>query len=897
MFALAWRTLRFRKGGFVATFLALAFGTVIVMACGGLLETGVRNNAPPQRLAGADLVVTGDRDYKLPEGNPSDPDEDAESAVLSERVPVRDGLDEVVRSVTGVRSALAERDFEAALLGGDGDKEGGAVHVSAHGWESAVVTPFRTSAGRPPAAPDEIVLDARTARAHGLGTGDRVRVAAHGGTRVYEVTGLAAPVAPIAGDSDTAPTASTSADPATASNVPATSATPAASAKRSEVSRPTVFFSTERARELSGGRVADIAVTATAGQHVTALKSRIGRALAKAPGGGSVKVVSGDDRGAVEYPDVLEGRETLIVLASVFGGLATVVAVFVVAGTVALSVKQRQREFALMRATGATPRQLRRMLLGETLMVAVLAGAVGWAAGPYAGSWLYDRLVAADLVEGIVVHSQGRLPAVVAVGALLLTALGGGWVGAHRVIRTRPGEALSEAALDERWVHPVRVVLGALFLAGAGALALLTVLLFDGPIAASTAGPTVMCAVIGLALFGPGITKAVTVLVSPLVRAVTGPSGELAVLNSRARTVRMASVVVPVMLASGMALGTIYLQTTQEQVTKDAFRENLRADAVLAAPAGGVDPALVDRVRSLRGVAAAGAYVSTTGFVERPRGVGDEDGLPLQGVSGRDASRTTAVTPVKGRLRDLTGRTVALPRALAEKAGREVGDTIRLRLGDGAAVRLKVVALFEGRAGFETALAPSSVLAPHTTTGLPQQIVVRADSRTSQGELAAQIREFVANQPGLGVADRNALLASNADDARMQAWVNYLMVGMIVAYTAIALVNSLVLSVSSRRREFGLQRLNGATGGQVLRMVTVEALLVTGVGLLLGALAAATSLLPFSVAASDSWIPSGPLWIAGAVVGTACTLALGATLLTTWSVLRHRPVEAAVAAE
>ncbi|WP_326689152.1 ABC transporter permease [Streptomyces sp. NBC_01795] len=857
MFALAWRTLRFRKGGFVATFLALAFGTVIVMACGGLLETGVRNNAPPQRLAGADLVVTGDRDYQLPKKHPSDPEEDVESAVLSERVPVREGLQKAVRSVTGVRSALAERDFEAALLGG----KGGGAQVAAHGWESAAVTPFRTSGGRAPTAADEMVLDAHTARAHGLSAGDRVRVAAHGGSRTYEVTGIAAP------------------------------------AKGRGVAQPTVFFSTERARELSGDRVADIAVTAAPGQDVAELKSRMGDALSKVPGGGSVKVVSGDDRGAVEYPDVLEGRETLIVLASVFGGLATLVAVFVVAGTVALSVKQRHREFALMRATGATPRQLRRMLLGETLMVAVFAAVAGWLAGPYAGSWLYDRLVAADLVEGIVVHSQGWVPSAAAAGALLLTALGGGWVGAHRAIRTRPGEALSDAALDERWVHPVRIILGVLCLAGAGTLALLTVLLFDGPIAASTAGPTVMCAVIGLALFGPGITKVVTVLVSPLVRVVTGPSGELAVLNSRARTVRMASVVVPVMLASGMALGNIYLQTTQEQVTKEAFRENLRADAVLTAPAGGVDPGLVDRVRSLDGVAAAGAYVSTTGFVERPRSAQSEDGLPLQGVTGRDASSTTAVTPVKGALKDLTGRTVALPEALAKKADRDVGDTIRMRLGDGAVVPLKVVALFEGRAGFETALAPSSVLAPHTTTGLPQQIVVRADSRTSQGELTAALREFAATQPGLGVADRDALLAANADDARMQAWVNYLMVGMIVAYTAIALVNSLVLSVSNRRREFGLQRLNGATGGQVLRMITVEALLVTGVGLLLGALAASTSLIPFSVAASDSWIPSGPLWIAGAVVGTACTLALGASLLSAWSVLRHRPVEAAVAAE
>lgn len=149
MFALAWRTLRFRKGGFVATFLALAFGTVIVMACGGLLETGVRNNAPPQRLAGADLVVTGDRDYQLPKKHPSDPEEDVESAVLSERVPVREGLQKAVRSVTGVRSALAERDFEAALLGG----KGGGAQVAAHGWESAAVTPFRTSGEGHPRRP------------------------------------------------------------------------------------------------------------------------------------------------------------------------------------------------------------------------------------------------------------------------------------------------------------------------------------------------------------------------------------------------------------------------------------------------------------------------------------------------------------------------------------------------------------------------------------------------------------------------------------------------------------------------------------------------------------------------------------------------------------------------
>ncbi|WP_344531199.1 ABC transporter permease [Streptomyces albiaxialis] len=857
MFVLAWRTLRFRRGGFVATFLALFFGTVLVMACGGLLETGVRNNAPPQRLAGADLVVTGDRSYELT-GRSAD---DSESAVLTERVPVRDGLVREVRSTTGVRSAVPEPVFDAAVLGGRGT-DGGRTDVEGHGWSSAALTPYRTSAGRAPAADDQVVLDARTARAAGAEPGDRIRLAVPGGTRTYEVSGIAAPRG------------------------------------GRQAGKAVVFFTDARARALAGGEIADIAVVAAPGQDVGALKSRLAERVAES--GARAKVVSGDDRGAVEYPDVERDRESLIVIASVFGGLAAMVAVFVVVSTVSLSVRQRHREFALMRATGATPRQLRRMLLAETLLVALLAAAGGALAGPYAGEQLFTRLVDAGLVEGAVVHSQGWIPAVAAGGALLLTALVGGTVGARRAVRTHPGRALTEAATGERWLHPVRLVLAVLFLGGATALATLTVLLFDGPIAASTAGPTVICAAAGLALLGPGLTKLVTFLVSPLVRLLTGrgPSGELALLNSRARTVRMASVVTPVLLATGMAVGNLYLQTTQVRAAEDAFRENLRADAVLTAPVGGVDPALTDRVRKLDGVAAASAYVTTTGHVERPHdGADDGDGLPLQGVTGRDATRTTAVRPTEGSLSALTGRTVALPESRADELGKGVGDTLRLRLGDGAATDVHIVALFEGRAGYETALAPASLLAPHTTTGLPRQIMVRAEPGTDGAELMAALHRFTEGHPGLQAADRDALLAANAEDVQLQAWINYLLVGMIVAYTAIAVVNSQVLSVTNRKREFGLMRLGGATRAQVLRTVSVEALLVTAVGLLLGTLAAATSLIPFAVAAADTWLPSGPLSIYAAVAGTATALTLGAALAATWSVTRGREADAAVAAE
>lgn len=87
MWKLARRTIRYRGKSLTATFLALFLGTVTVMTCGGLLETGVRNNAPAQRLARADLVVTGDRSV----APPAKGDDTEDPAIMPERVPVQIG--------------------------------------------------------------------------------------------------------------------------------------------------------------------------------------------------------------------------------------------------------------------------------------------------------------------------------------------------------------------------------------------------------------------------------------------------------------------------------------------------------------------------------------------------------------------------------------------------------------------------------------------------------------------------------------------------------------------------------------------------------------------------------------------------------------------------------------
>ncbi|MFW6691986.1 ABC transporter permease [Streptomyces sp. MAR4 CNX-425] len=837
---MAFRTLRHRTAALSATFLALFLGTVIVMTCGGLLETGVRNNAPAQRLAGADLVVAGDRER--PRGD--------ETVVLDERPPLDPALAEAVRDVPGVERAVPERVFAAAVLG-DGD----APEARGHGWSSAAVTPYELTAGRAPDGPRDVVLDEATAGAYGLRPGDEVRVAARGGAEAYRLTGVVR--------------------------------------TGHAVGRGAVFFTDERARALAPA-VADIAVTAAPGTGHGALKERLGDVVRDhaAAGETPAKVVGGDDRGAVEYPEVLTRREDLIAVAGAFGGMATVVAAFVVSGAVALSVDRRRREFALLRTIGGTPRQLRRLLLAETLLVALVAAALGWFAGPPAGERLFEEFTGSGVVSEAVSYEQGWIPAVAAGGALLLTALFGGWLGGRRGVKIKPVEAMAEVTLGNRWAHPLRIVLALVFLGGAAALAILTWTLFAGPIAASTAGPTILCAAIGLALLGPGLTKLCTALVSGPVRAFTGASGELAVATARARAVKMAGVVTPVMLAVAMATGNLYLQTTQTDASREAYAETLRADAVVESPAGTLDPALAAEVRAADGVAAAGAYVTGTGWID---GVGDEDGVPLQGIDARGAAQTTALDPVAGDVAGLTGRTVALPEGAA--GGRGVGDTVEVRFGDGTKADLRIAVLFDGRDGYDTVFLPVDLLAGHTDGGLPQQVLVRAEDGVGAAGLTASLEKVLADHPGTAVTDRDELIEANIEDTETQAWVNYLILGMIVAYTAISVVNNLVLSVSGRRREFGLQRLAGATRRQVLRMLTIEALIVAGIGVVLGTAAAATALVPFSHAAADSLLPSGPLSIYGATVAGAVALALTATLLPGWAALRTRPAEAAMAEE
>ena len=214
-----------------------------------------------------------------------------------------------------------------------------ADRLFGHGWASAALTPYDLTAGRAPRKPAEVVADSRL----GARPGDVIRVVTSAGEERHRVSGIA----DARGAGDTGQTA--------------------------------LFFPDAVAGRLAGatGRVDAIGVIAERGTSATDLHGRLAQRL-----GDGVDVLDAGHAADADAGDpTAADRAGLIAIFGTLGGIAGAIALFVVAGTFALAIAQRRRETAVLRALGATPRQVRRLIAGEALLVSLVAGALGLLAG------------------------------------------------------------------------------------------------------------------------------------------------------------------------------------------------------------------------------------------------------------------------------------------------------------------------------------------------------------------------------------------------------------------------------------------------------------------------------------------------------------------------------------
>ncbi|WP_327133821.1 FtsX-like permease family protein [Streptomyces sp. NBC_01343] len=844
MLRYALQTVRDRKAGFLGAFVALLCAAALITACGTLLETGLRGKIATERYAAAPVVVSADQNVhqttvKEKKGGSKTKHK---AKPVAERAWLPAATVDEVRSVPGVERAVPELSFQAVPLV---KAAGGAKPSYGHAWTSAVLTPFTLAEGRAPRGGDEVVVDRELAARAGLKTGAPLTVQATGEPKTYTVSGIAR------------------------------------SAAGDLARQSALFFGDAEAQRLAArdGRVTAIGVLPAPGTDPGELAGRIGKAL-RGRGSGA-QVAAGDARGSVEFLDAAGARVKLVSMGGAMGGTSLLVAILVVVGTFALSVQQRYRELALLRAIAATPGQLRRMIGREALLVGLAAGVAGALAGLPLAAWLHGRFIDSGVVPANLERTAGIFPMFAAVGASLLGAWAAARITGRRIARIRPAEALAEAALERARPAWIRIAIGVLLLAGGVVLVAVLSALRTEP--AST--PVTFLAVVvfagAVSLLGPLLVRGATaVLAGPL--RLAGPGGYLATANLRGNATRMASAVTPLALLIGMTCTVLFITPTLGNAARAQARDGIRAGWVLAAQGPGVTGAAAERVRRTPGVTAATEIVHTSVRVGLTK-------YGAQGVTPAGLTRTWDPGVTSGSLDGFGDKSVAVSELAADQLGLKPGSPLRLALGDGTPVTLTVSAVYARGLGFGDLTLPHDLVAVHVDNPLASSVLVAAEPGTGRERLAAAVGGF----PGVGVLSARDADAARGERQREGAEINVLAMGLVLAFTAIAVVNTLAMSTSERLREFAMLRLAGAKRRQVLRMLRAEALAVVLIGAVLGSGIALAVLTAFSVGMTGAAAPAVLPVVYVGVVGVAGLLALAATGVPGRVALRVPPVEVA----
>lgn len=730
---------------------------------------------------------------------------------------------ELITKVSAVGAAVPDRSFYAYLAGGGPSRVG-------HPWSAAGFGPYRLTAGHAPRDAGQIVVGGG-----GVRPGDRVTVLTADRQKSYLVTGVTAPVG----------------------------------------FEHAIFFTDAEAAALS--------------PRVDALVVDASPAAVREAVGDRAEVLTGAGRRKAD-PDPNKDRATLDntnVLLGIAAGVAGFVAVFVVASTFAFAVAQRRRELALLRTIGATPRQVRRMLLGEALLVGVIASAFGCALAPpgaiLLGHWLADRGLAPSWF-GV---TLSWWPLIIAFTTGVCVALLGVQAASRRAGRVRAVEALRDAAVDRSVMTIGRWLFGLAFLGG-GLATLVTQVASDPGAAGNRKGytPTIMMLIAGLALLAP-------LVVPPLARLLTWPLGRTSgaggmVVRENALTAvrRTAAAAAPVMITVGLAASLLGAGSTVDATRAADLRHETNADYMVMPTDGArLSSIVVDRVRSIGGVDVAVSVPTTVYMLQ--------DGVSLQRVATQatdpaELTRMTRYPVLSGSPAELRDDSIVVDQDSNVRAG----DHVAIWLGDGTRTELRVAAVLKsGIDGTGAFLTPK-----YGGAAGPQRIDVKL---RPGADVAAVTTALRAATQGLGakvVPVRAWLTDTNGMHGRSSRLGMLVVLGIALAYCGISIANTLAMATTDRVRDQAILRLSGATPRQVLRVVAGESLLVVVVGAVLALGVSVLSLVGQWAALRQLSSEASIVIPWGPVIGitAACGLiALVSSLLPARAAMRIGPVEAA----
>lgn len=578
------------------------------------------------------------------------------------------------------------------------------------------------------------------------------------------------------------------------------------------------------------------------------------------------EVITGEEA-AQEAKDLATSFLSFItVFLLVFALIALLVGAFIIANTFSILVAQRTRELALLRAIGASTRQVLTSVVVEAATVGLLASAVGLGLGYGVGRALQQAIGGSDFAESATLAPRTIIGSfVVGVGITVAAAV----FPARRAAKTPPVAAMRDAAVEDTSHGRIRTILGTALLVVAAATLIAAVVAKNQWYVAVGAPAGLVAAVVLGPVFAAAIARG-----SRFLTRRSGMAGHLGIENVLRNPKRTAATASALMIGATLVCAISVFAASALASINNLVDTGFRGDAVVTSTGNGVPLDDIDRIAAAPGVARMAAMRYGPATV-------DGHGTIISASDPATLAELVDMKVSEGSIAEMGPDDIAVSRREAENRGWHMGDELEVKTLDGAEKSLTVRAIYTnplvGRSVFTSVEAiRGSLVSP-----VSQIAFVQGRPGVDAKRLVKDLDRLVADNPTAKVQTNAEFKKSSA--AQMNAFLNivYAMLALAVIIAIIGIVNTLGLSIMERTRELGLLRAVGMTRRQLRATVRIEALLIamtgTIIGLVLGTLVGTSLIKSFGpnqalTGFAIPWRRLGVVLVAGIVVGLVAAI-------------------------
>ncbi|MET7647383.1 FtsX-like permease family protein [Streptomyces sp. NPDC005426] len=777
MFRTALRNVLSHKARLLMTVLAVMLGVAFVS--GTLVFTDTLGNAfRNQSAKNYDDVAVAVTTY----ADQRDEKARAIDAATLKKIQALDGVASATGRVDGF-AGVADPDGK---LIGNGWSNTGSNFAPGKDGEDAQYT-FTDGSG--PTDAGSVALDEDTARKGEYQVGDTVRVATNGPVKEYTLSGVF-----------------TTEDGAV------------------NAGGSLVLFDTPVAQKLflRPGEFRDVTVTAAPGASDQQLLTAVKPLLPE-----NAEAKTGQARADEQADQTESALSSLNKLLLAFAGVALFVGVFLIANTFTMLVAQRTKELALLRAVGASRRQVKRSVLLEAAVVGLIASVVGFALGLGLATGLRSAmsLIGGKIPAGPLVVSPTTVVAAFAVG-VLITVLAA-WLPARRAAKIPPVAAMnSQYAVATVKSLVLRNSIGGVIalLGGATVVA--------GAAQAGSNGQLLLAGgafltLIGIIILIPLLSRPVIALVRPLLLRLFGVSGKLAAQNAVRNPRRTGATASALAIGLTLVTSISVLGVTLGQAVDKVTTDNIKADYMVSMASGdSLDESALTALEKADGVTAVSPQQAV--WLD----IGDTS-LSASGVTPGDVQKVLTVDTVAGSLDSLGKGEIAVSDKTAKTHGWKTGDSVPVTYEDDKKGSLKVGALYKDNEFLSPVLIPRDIVAPHEGRADIREIWVKTDGGASAAHEQALV-DALGDNPGMSIMDRKDIRDMFGGSINLAMNIMYGLLAMALIIAVLGVVNTLAMSVFERQQEIGMLRAIGLDRRKVKRMIRLEAVVISLFGAVVG---------------------------------------------------------------